>query len=424
MTVTPLGKPRALWRNRDFRLLWAGQTVSELGSQVSTLALPLVAIDELHASAFAVGMLTATATLPFLLVGLPAGAWVDRLRRRPVLIASDIARAMVLGSIPAAWALSVLTLAQLYVVSLAAGVLTVFFDVAYQSYLPVLVSRDQLVEGNGKLGGTMAGAQVAGPAVGGLLVGAVGAATSVLADAASFVVSYLSLFAIGVPESRPSRPDGEAPTTLRAEIAEGLRFVWHEPRIRSVAGSTATSNFFSTMALAVILVFLRRQIHLSPGHIGVLLAIGSAGGVLGAVTAARLARRFGVGRIIRAAIEVAGVGQLAYPLVTEATASVLVVTGGLLTSAGAVAYNINQLSLRQALCPQPLVGRMNASVRCVVWGTMPLGGLVGGLLGTTLGLRPTLWVAGVGALTAVLWIQFSSIPALRTIPAPVIAEVG
>ncbi len=229
-------RPAALWHNRNFRRLWGGQTVSELGSQISTLALLFVAIDELHASAFAVGVLTTTATLPFLLVVLPAGAWVDRLRRRPALIAADVARAAVLGSIPAAWALSVLTLAQLYVVSLVAGVFTVVFDVAYQSYLPVLVRRDQLVDGNGKLGGSMAGAQVAGPAVGGLLVGAVGAASAVLADAISFVVSFLTLFAIRAPEDRPSRPAGVARTTLPAEIAEGLRFVRHDPRIRSVVG--------------------------------------------------------------------------------------------------------------------------------------------------------------------------------------------
>ncbi len=407
-----------LWRHRDFRLLWGGQTISELGTQVSFLAVPLVAIDVLHASTFGVGILTAVQTLPFLLVGLPAGAWVDRMRRRPVLIAADVGRALALGSIPAAWALSALTLAQLYLVSLIAGVLTVFFDVAYQSYLPVLVGTDALVDGNAKLAATESGARVAGPAVAGALVSALGAAAAVLADAASFVVSFLSLIAIRTPEEpvvAVASGAGRA-RRLKDEIAEGLAFVWREPRIRSVAGSTGTSNFFATMAMAVVLVFLRRQLHLSPGRIGVLFAIGSIGGVAGALIARRLAERFGVGRTILWTIAVAGVGQLSYPLATRASATVLVIVGELLVSAGGVAYNITQVSLRQALCPPRLLGRMNASVRFMVWGTMPLGGFAGGVLGSTIGLRPTLWVAACGSLAAFMWIRLSPVPAVRTMP--------
>jgi len=356
------------------------------------------------------------ATLPFLLVGLPAGAWVDRLRKRHVLIAADAGRALLLASIPAAWWLSVLTMAQLYVVSLLAGILTVFFDVAYQSFLPVLVERDQLVEGNGKLAATMAGAQVGGPAAGGALVGALGPAPTVAVDAASFLVSFVSLLAIRKQEAPPVLRPAGARRLLAAEIGEGLRFVWHEPRIRSVAASTGTSNFFSTMGLAVALVFLRREIRLSAGHIGVLLAIGSAGGLVGAAIASRLAARLGVGRAILWSIVVAGAGEMAYPLTTRSTADVLVVAGGLLVSGGAVAYNINQVSMRQALCPLPLLGRMNASVRFMIWGTMPVGGFVGGALASTIGLRPTLWVAGVGSVTAFLWILFSPVPTIVDMP--------
>jgi predicted MFS family arabinose efflux permease len=237
-----------------------------------------------------------------------------------------------------------------------------------------------------------------------------------IADALSFVASFATLLAIRAHEDRPAgRADG-APRSLPAEIAEGLRFVWHEPRIRSVAASTGTSNLFSTMALAVELLFLRREIHLSARHIGVLLAVGSVGGLLGAAAASRLAARLGVGRAILWAIIVAGAGQIAYPLVTRATANVLVVAGGLLMSGGSVAYNINQVSLRQALCPLPLQGRMNASVRFMVWGTMPVGGFVGGVLASTIGLRPTLWVAGLGALTAFLWILLSPVPGVIAIP--------
>ena len=410
---------RSLWRHRDFRLLWAGQSVSEVGSQVSVLAIPLVAIDVLHAGPFGVGLLTSTQTLPFLLVGLPAGAWVDRMRRRPVLIAADVGRALTLGSIPAAWALSILTLGQLYLVSLISGVLTVFFDVAYQSYLPALVGTDRLVDGNAKLAACQSGAQVAGPAVAGALVGAVGAATAVLADAASFAVSFLTLLTIRTHEDRPHvrlGADG-ARSTLRAEIAEGVRFVWREPRIRSVAGATATSNLFSTMWIAVFLLFLRRQLHLGAGHIGILLGLGVAGGLIGALVGARLATRLGVGRTILWTMAAWGVSQLAYPLVTRSTANVLIVGAGLLASSASVAYNINQVSLRQALCPPHLQGRMNASVRFLIWGTMPIGGFLGGAFGSLLGLRPTLWIGAVGSLSAFLWIRFSPVPSVQTIPA-------
>ena len=406
----------SLWRHRDFRLLWAGQTVSELGSQVSQLALPLLAIDRLHAGAFAIGLLTMMSTMPFLLIGLPAGAWVDRVRRRPVLIGADVGRALLLGSVPAAWALHVLTMAQLYVVSLLAGILTVFFDVAYQSFLPALVDRQQLVEGNAKLGGSMAGAQVAGPAVTGQLVQWVGAATAVLTDAVSFVVSFLSLIAIRASEERPAHRVEGPRTTLRSEIGEGLRFIWHEPRIRCVSLTTSTSNLFNTMGMSVFLLFLRRQIGLSPAHIGLLFTIGSVGGLVGATLASRLAARFGLGHVILGAIVVCGLSELAYPLVTPGNADVVVSVGGFLLSAGVVIYNINQVSLRQALCPLPLQGRMNASVRFLVWGSMPIGALLGGTFGTSLGLRPTLWIAGIGGLGAFAWIKFSPIPAMRAIP--------
>mgnify|MGYP001327309020 CR=1 FL=1 len=406
---------RSLWRHRDFRLLWAGQTVSELGSQVSVLAVPLVAIDTLHAGTFEVGLLTSLATVPFLIVGLPAGAWVDRWPKRPVLLAADALRAITLATIPLAWWLSALTMGQLYAVTLISGTLTVFFDVAYRSYLPVLVERDELVDGNGKLAATMAGAQVGGPAVGGSLVAAVGAAPAVLADALSFVVSCGSLLAVRVAEPRPERRPRQR-GGLRGEIGEGLHFVWREPRIRSVAASTATSNLFSTMGLAVLLVFLRRDLHVGPARIGLLMAVGGTGGLLGAVIAGPLARRLGLGRAILWAMAFGGIGQLGYPLATARTATALVIASGFVLSAGAIAFNINQLSLRQALCPFALQGRMNASVRFMVWGTMPVGGFAGGVLGAWIGLRPTLWVAGAGALTAFLWIAFSPLPGVRTMP--------
>jgi MFS family permease len=393
--------------------LWAGQSVSRLGTEVSRLALPLVAIDVLHATTFEVGALTAMETLPFLLVGLPAGAWVDRMRRRRVLIAADVARCAALASIPLASALGHLTIGQLYVVALVTGVLTVFFDVAYQAYLPALVDRDQLVEGNAKLAASDAGAQVGGPSVAGLLIHAVGAAAAVLADAISYVVSFISVLAIRQQEPPPVR---HPEPNLRREISEGLRFVWREPRIRSVAATTGTANLFSSVMMAVIVVFMRRSLHLGAGTIGIVFAVGALGGLAGAALARPIARRIGVGPAILWSIMIGDAAGLLYPLATRSSAVPVLMIAGAIFGAGAVIYNINQVSVRQALCPLYLQGRMNATVRFLVWGTMPLGGFLGGALGTAVGLRTTLWVAGIGGTLAFLWVLASPVPRIRVIP--------
>jgi len=420
MDARPAGTGTAVssWRHRDFRLLWAGQSVSRLGSQVSLLALPLVAIGLLHATTLQVGLLAASETVPFLLIGLPAGALVDRVRRRRVLVVGDVGRAVVLGTVPVASGLGVLTLAQLYVVALAAGVLTVFFDVAYQSHLPELVGREALIDGNGKLATSESLAQVAGPGLGGALVEAVGAAVAMAADAASFAVSAVCLLvmrpAAGPP---PVRPEGR-PVRLRTQIGEGLRYVWREPHIRVISACTATSNLFSGMATAVIVVFMARRLAQSPGRIGLIFAVANLGALAGAVLAGRLGRALGLGPVIAGSIATCGLGGLLLPLATRQSAVEWLVAGFLMQSAGGVVYNVNQVSLRQAVCPAELLGRMNATVRFVVWGTTPVGAAVGGVLGTVVGLRPTLWVAGLGGTLAVGWLVGSPVPGLRAVPAP------
>ncbi|MBO0817977.1 MAG: MFS transporter, partial [Actinobacteria bacterium] len=248
-------------------LLWSGQTVSEMGSAVTQLALPLTAVVLLNASTFEVGLLTSAETAAFALIALPAGAIVDRRTKRGIMLACDVARALIIGSIPLAWALGVLTLAQLYVVALAAGVGTVFFDVSYQSYLPVLLRAEHLMDGNGKLGATQSFAQLAGPGLGGGLVGAVGAAGAMTADAVSYVVSVASLLGIRARErpgaARPAAGPG-ARRSLRAEIAEGLQFVVRHPILRKVVACTGTSNLFSSMTMAVEIIFLVRILHVRP----------------------------------------------------------------------------------------------------------------------------------------------------------------
>lgn len=400
--------------HRDFRLLWAGDTISQLGSQVSLLALPLVAVLFLHASTFAVGVLTALESAAFLLIGLPAGAWCDRVRRRPVMIAGDLARAALLASVPIAAALGVLSIGQLFAVALLHGIATVFFDIAYQSYLPSLVTRDDLMEGNAKLQASQSVAQVAGPTFGGFLVQLFTAPVAVLADAVSFLLSAICVGAIRTPEPPPERPEQRH---LGKEIGEGLGFVLRHPILRMIAGSTGTGNFFNSVFAAVVVVFLVRTLHLSAGTIGVLMSAGSIGGIIGALTASAVARRIGQARIVWLSLAVTTPFGLLIPLTQPGGGLAFYVVGYFAFSYGVVVYNVAQVSFRQALCPARLLGRMNATMRFLVWGTMPLGALLGGALGTWIGLRPTLWVAQVGEFLAIGWLIASPLRGMRDMPA-------
>jgi MFS family permease len=416
---------RSLWRHGDFLKLWTGQTVSRLGSQVSMLALPLIAITLLKATTLEVGLLTTVEFSPFILVGLPAGVWVDRLAKRPVLVAADLGRLIALLSIPLTYELGSLSMGQLYVVSFITGVLTVFFDVAYQSYLPELVARDQLVDGNAKLATTESAAQLAGPTFAGLLIDLIGASLAVIADAVSFAVSAISVSLI---RQREREDLGERPQRrgMKAEIGEGLGYVLRHPLLRPIAGCTATSNLFSSMQLAVITVFMVRSLGMSPGLIGVTLALGNIGVLLGALIASPVARRLGRGTTILGSIFINGIGCLLFPVATRQAALPWLIAGGFLASFGSPVYNINQVSLRQAITPHRLQGRMNASMRFLVWGTMPLGSAIGGVLGTALGLRAALWIGGAGAMSAFLWILLSPVRALTEIPdeVPSAEELG
>ncbi|MGH9305055.1 MAG: MFS transporter, partial [Acidimicrobiales bacterium] len=400
--------------HHDFRLLWGGESISELGSQVSLLAIPLVAVRSLHATTFQVGALTAASTAAFLLVGLPAGAWVDRRRRRQIMIAADIGRMLALGSIPLTYGLGALGLTQLYVVTLVAGVLTVFFDVSYQSYLPSLVGVDNLVQGNAKLTGTAQIAQVAGPSLAGGLVQAIGGSYAVAVDAFSFLVSAGAVGSIRTTEPAPEIPKA-GHQRLHRDIAEGLRFVFGHPLLRAIAATTATSNLFTAMMSAVEIVFLVRVVDAPPGIIGLLFAAGSVGGVLAALAASPFARRVGGARATRLGILCSG-GGLLIPLTTKGAGLILFAAGFFFYAFGGVLYNVNQVSFRQRLCPERLLGRMNATMRFVVWGVLPIGGLIGGAIGTAIGLRPTLWLATAGASLAGGWLFVSPMRTMRDFP--------
>jgi MFS family permease len=403
-----------LWAHRSFRRLWIGESVSQFGTMISQLALPLVAILVVHASTFQVGLLAALQTAAFLLIGLPAGAWVERMRMRRVLIAGDLARAAALGSIPAAGLAGVLTIGQLYAVALVTGVATVFFDVAYQSYLPQLVDRDQLVAGNARLQASESVSQIAAPGLGGLLIQAITAPYAVLADAVSFLWSAGWVTAIPDRPPRPERPPGRH---LVREIREGLSFVLGSRLLRAIAMCTSLSNLFSSISGAVLYVLLARDLHVSPGIIGLLGSAAAVGGLAGALGVGRLTAWLGQGPAIWVSVAACGPCAFVAPFVQRNWTLVLLAVADAGIGAGVVLYNVIQLSFRQGLCPPGLLGRMNATMRFLVWGTLPLGGLIGGTLGTLIGVRATLLVAAIGGSFAFVPVFASPLRRLRELPA-------
>jgi MFS family permease len=407
-----------LWRDGEFLKLWSGQAISEIGSQVSLLALPTVAILVLGATPFQVGLLAACENLAFPVLGLVAGVYVDRLRRRPIMIACDAGRLLALASVPIAFAFNELSMAQLYAVALVTGVGTVFFDVAYQSYLPALIPRTDLIEGNTKLQVTGSVAQMAGPALGGFLIQLVGPARAVAADAASFLISVVSLIWIRRPEPTSSPTSGTGRSGFFVEMWEGIRVVFGNPTIWKIAGSTSTSNLGSNLFFAVFLIFVYRVLHLSPGTVGVVFAAGAFGGLLGAFTAAWIPRRIGLGPTLFVTILLGGLSLILVPLAQYGYAIPLLFASMFVGSFVNPVYNINQVSLRQAIVPDRVQGRMNATVRTIIWGTNPIGAFIGGIIGSTYGILPALYAGIAVSLLAGFWILLGPIR-LRTQPEPV-----
>lgn len=399
----------SLWRHRDFVRLWAGQTVSVFGSQVTELALPLAAVLTLNATAFQMGLLSAAGMAPWILFALLVGVWVDRsLRRRWILVAADVGRALILASVPLAAALGVLSLVQLFVVAFAAGCLTLAFNVAWGSYLNVLVPREQLVDGNSKLMGSYATAQIAGPSIAGALVQAFTAPFAILVDAFSFLVSAFALRSIRAPE--PERRL-ERRGSLRHDLAVGLRFVRDDPLQRAIAGSAATLNFFGAAIYAVIVLYAVRELGLSSLLIGLFFAFGAVGALVGTQLAPRLTRRLGAGRTILLAtigfppalaiVPLASPGQPAWLAVT--ILAVAEAVGGL----AVMLFDVNTAALRQALTPEHLYGRTAGAMSFLTQSAKPLGSLFGGAVATGVGLHSTLWICAAGGLLVIPWTVFS-----------------
>lgn len=380
---------------------------------VDHLVIPLLAVTALGASPLQMGALTAADSAAFLLVGLPAGALLDRVRKIPVMITADLVRLLLLSSVPVAWWLGVLTFGQLLVVVLLVGLATVFFDVSYQSVLPALVGRRLLLDGNAKLESTRAVSQVAGPALGGGLVQVMGAAIAVLVDALTYLVSAVLLARVRSIESTLPRTGRR----LRAEMLDGLRYVLGHPLLRPIALCTGTATLFGGVLTAVSTLFLARELTLPAGIIGLVILAGGVGGVLGAVTASSWVRRLGQARVVVGTLLVTAPPTLLIPLAGPGPRLACYVVGMFAVGYGAVVYNVAQVSFRQAVCPDGLLSRMNASVRFLVWGPIPLGGLLGGALGELFGLRATLLVAVVGSALAPGWLLASPLRRLRDLPA-------
>lgn len=394
-----------LWRHPDFLKLWGGQTISQIGSQLTVLALPTVAVLQLHRGAFEVGILIALQRLPFPLLALIAGVWVDRVRRRPLMIAADVLRALALASIPIAAVANALTLLQLYAVALLMGLGSVLFDVAYLAYLPSLVGPADLVEGNTKLEVTYSIAGLAGPGLGGLLIQLVGAAKTLSADALSFVVSVVTLAWIRrseeVAQSTTDFPPTDRPSLL-ADLREGLELVFSNLILRNQLIALTLLALGFHLVDPVLYVWAYRDLHLTPAILGLTFTIGGAGGVIGAMLSASAVRVVGLGPLMAGCLALAGVAFLLLP--TAAVLPAALVFFGVFFAVGLfdTMFNINQVSLRQGITPNRLQGRMNASFRTIFWGAWPLANLIGGVLGSWIGPVPTILLGGsIGMLSAV-----------------------
>jgi len=406
-----------LWHHRDFLRFWTGDTITQFTGQISGFAFPIVALLVLDATAFELGVLEALAFIPFPTIALFVGVWMDRWRRRPVMIVANLIQVVALGSIPVAYLLHVLSLYQLFAVALVMGITTVFYDVAYQSYLPSLVAREDVVEGNQKLQVSASASNVVGPSVASGLYALIGAALSIAADAVGTLVAAFALAFIRKPEPAPA-PGG--PGTERhffSEMKEGIKVVLGNKLLWTQAGCTGTSNLGSNVVNVALLLYIYRVLLISPQVAGIIFTIGAVGFLLGVLATSRITTRIGLGRTIALSIS-SSFGLFVVLLAQGEFAPLVVGVGEFIVGFGVPIYNINQVSLRQIITPNRLQGRMNATMRTIIWGTIPVGSLLGGVLSSALGVVPTLVLGIFISGGAVVWIVFGPIFRLEEQPEP------
>jgi MFS family permease len=404
-----------LLRGADFRNLWLGQTVSLFGDQVTLIALPLAAVLVLDASAAEMGYLTAAALMPHLLFSLPAGAWLERVaRRRWLMIGADLARALLLVSVPVAYAVDSLTFAQLYAVAFLTGSLAVVFDIAYMTLYVAVTRREDYVAANSLLNGSRAFSYVAGPSVGGVLVQFLSAPAALLADGVSFFASALFLTRIRAEEP-PLEP---ATGGMWAQVKEGMGFILGHDILRPTLVSVATLNFFNFVFFALFILYATRELGVRAGTLGIVLGAGAVGGLVGAVVAGRIGRRMGLGPAFVLGMVLFPAPLLLVPFAGGPRVLVLgmLFTAEFLSGLGVMILDINSGAIMTALTPHRLRSRATGAFRFVNYGVRPLGALAGGALGTAVGLRPTLFFAAVAGLGGVLWLLPSPVPRLLELP--------
>lgn len=403
----------SLLQHHGFRCLWVAQTSSQFGTYVSRVAIPLVATTALAATPFEVGLLYAVQSVAFLVIGLPVGVLVDRMPTRSVMVISDVVRAALLFSVPVAWWLDWLTMGQLLVIALLGGCATVFFDVAYQSYLVPLVGPDHLTEGNARLESSRSVAQVAGPAAGGGLADLMSAANAVGVQAMCYLVSAVSLNRIRDEIPRPAARERKP---MFSEIMAGLHYVLGDRYMRAITGCSATFNFFYALGTPLLVLLLIDDLHQPEWMVGALMAISGIGGIVGAMTAAKVSRWAGHARVLWLAFVACMPFGFFLPFSFEGWGTMLFVIPWFIVNYGLLVYNVAQVSFRQRVCPPEMMSRMNATVRFLIWGVLPLGGLAGGALGQWVGVRQALAVAAAGMVLSVLWILASPLRTMRDLP--------
>lgn len=405
----------------DFLKLWLGQTISQFGTWLG--ALGLLAILDLNATPAQMGTLESLRALPVLLVGLFAGVWVDRVRRRPILVASDVGRALLLGGVVLLAGFGSLRMGHLYVASFLLGTLTVFFNIAYRSYVPALVARGRLVTANSRLSASESLAEIAGPGLGGALVQSIGAPLALFVDALTFGISAFFVVSIDRVEPRPRPASRATPRVLWREMQEGLRFLWATPQLRSLLGAGATRNFFGGFFAALYSLYVLREVGLSPAALGILIGSGGVGALLGALLLNRVTERFGVARTLIGAMLLSGVMGFLVPLAVDSgrLSVLLLLSSQLIGDLFLMFYMILAVSLRQLYAPPGMLGRVNSSFDLVADGVGTVGIFIGGVMGSMVGSRFALAVAVVGMLFAVLWLLISPLRSLHSfdeVPAP------